>query len=155
MPRGGGPRGTPLTKTALAGATLTPDLYACAVSVAGVSDLPRIISYERKRFGKRSKQMSFWISRIGSPSDDSEQLRATSPARLAAQVRIPILLLHPELDTTVPIDQSERMEEALKDEGKTVTFIRLPDDDHALERRSSRLRILLETERFLAASIGR
>ena len=140
---------------ALAGATLTPDLYACAISVAGVSDLPQIIAYERKRYGRQSKAVSFWISRIGSTSDDSDQLRATSPARLANRVKAPILLLHPELDTTVPIEQSERMAKALQAAGRQVSFVRLPGDDHGLDRQSSRLRVLQETERFLASHIGR
>ena len=66
---------------ALAGATFSSDLYACAVSVAGVSDLPRMLQHERRLEGRDSHRMSFWISRIGSPTDDSEQLRATSPAQ--------------------------------------------------------------------------
>ena len=33
---------------ALAGAAFTPDLYACAVSVAGVSDLPEMLAWKEK-----------------------------------------------------------------------------------------------------------
>jgi homoserine acetyltransferase len=33
---------------ALAGVTLTPDRFACAVSVAGVSDLPEMLAAERR-----------------------------------------------------------------------------------------------------------
>ncbi|MCC6919765.1 MAG: S9 family peptidase [Alphaproteobacteria bacterium] len=140
---------------ALAGATLTPDLYACAVSIAGVSDLPEMIRYERRVYGRNSDAVSFWISRIGSPSDDSDKLRATSPARLAANVKCPILLMHPELDTTVPIEQSELMEEALEDEDKPVTFIKLEGDDHYLQLALTRYQMLTELEKFLAAHIGR
>lgn len=140
---------------ALAGATLTPDLYACAVSVAGVSDLPAMIAHERRRWGKRSSVASFWISRIGSPDDDSERLRATSPARLAANVVAPVLLMHGDLDTTVPFDQSKRMAEALEIEGKAVTLIKLAGDDHELALASTRRQMLTELEKFLAANIGR
>jgi dipeptidyl aminopeptidase/acylaminoacyl peptidase len=140
---------------ALAGATLTPDLYACAVSVAGVSDLPKMISHERSTYGKKSGAVLFWISRIGSPDDDSERLRATSPARQAAQVRAPIMLMHGELDTTVPIEQSEIMAEALARAGKPVTFVKLQGDDHYLHLASTRLQMLTEIEKFLNANIGR
>jgi dipeptidyl aminopeptidase/acylaminoacyl peptidase len=139
---------------ALAGAALTPDLYACAVSVAGVSDLPAMIRDERQRYGKNSGDLSFWISRIGSPYDDSDQLRATSPARNADKVKCPVLLLHGDGDTTVPIRQSELMYDALKSAGKDAQFVRLEGDDHSLALESSRVRILSETEKFLAAHIG-
>jgi dipeptidyl aminopeptidase/acylaminoacyl peptidase len=138
----------------LAGAAFTPDLYACAVSIAGVSDLPRAIAAERARYGKDSGTVSFWISRIGSPYDDSDQLRATSPARHADQVKCPVLLMHGEGDTTVPIEQSELMESALKSAGKDVQFIRFPGEDHYLNLAETRIRVLKETEAFLRKNIG-
>ncbi len=39
---------------ALAGAAFTPDLYACAVSVAGVSDLPEMLAWNEKMSGEES-----------------------------------------------------------------------------------------------------
>ncbi len=139
---------------ALAGAAFTPGVYACAVSVSGVSDLPAMIREERTRYGKHSSALSFWISRIGSPDDDSEQLRATSPARHADQVKCPVLLLHGDGDTTVPISQSELMLDSLRAAGKSAQLITLEGDDHYLALAASRVRILSETERFLAANIG-
>jgi dipeptidyl aminopeptidase/acylaminoacyl peptidase len=136
----------------LAGATLTPDLYACAASVAGVSDLPEIIKWSRKLNGEAARD--FWVSRIGSPSDDSERLRATSPARQARNAKCPILLMHGALDTTVPIRQSRLMEDALKDAGKPVSFVELKGDDHYLQLGSTRLQMLTELETFLEAHIG-
>jgi acetyl esterase/lipase len=140
---------------ALAGATLTPEMYACSVSVAGVSDLPEMLSYERRTSGKNSGAVRFWASRIGSEDEDSERLRATSPARQAARARAPIMLLHGENDTTVPIEQSEMMVEALQDAGKPVTFIKLEGDDHYLHLASTRLQMLRALEGFLAEHIGR
>jgi dipeptidyl aminopeptidase/acylaminoacyl peptidase len=139
---------------ALAGAALSPDLYACAVSFAGISDLPAMLRGERARFGKDSAAVSFWISRIGSPYDDSDQLRATSPARQAAQVRCPVLLMHGEGDVTVPIEQSELMDKALRAAGKPVEFIRFPGEDHYFVLADTRIRMLKETEAFLKKNIG-
>jgi dipeptidyl aminopeptidase/acylaminoacyl peptidase len=139
---------------ALAGAAFSPSLYACAVSVAGVSDLPAMIHEERGRYGKHSSELSFWISRIGSLDDDSEQLRATSPARHADKVTCPVLLMHGDGDTTVPISQSELMYEALQGAGKNVSFVKLEGDDHYLALAASRIRILSEIESFLATNIG-
>jgi dipeptidyl aminopeptidase/acylaminoacyl peptidase len=139
---------------ALAGATFSPDLYACAASMAGVSDLPKMLQYERAEMGKYSYNVSFWASRIGSIYDDSDQLRATSPARHADQVRCPVLLLHGEDDSTVPIEQSETMEDALKSAGKQVEFVRIKGDDHYLGLSTDRIQLLTEIEKFLKANIG-
>jgi dipeptidyl aminopeptidase/acylaminoacyl peptidase len=140
---------------ALAGAAFTPDLYACAIAVAGVSDLPEVLSSSRSDYGYDSQAVSFWASRIGSVANDADQLNATSPARHADKVKCPILLMHGEGDTTVRINQSELMEKALKDAGKPVEFIRFPGEDHYLNLSDTRIRVLTETERFLAKYIGK
>ncbi len=139
---------------ALAGATFTPDLYACAVSFAGISDLPLMLRTEKDDHGKESGIVSFWRSRIGHPSDDSDQLRATSPARHADQVKCPVLLLHGEGDTTVRIEQSKVEYDALRSAGKNVEFIRFKGEDHYMALADTRIRLLTELEKFLAANIG-
>jgi dipeptidyl aminopeptidase/acylaminoacyl peptidase len=139
---------------ALAGATFTPDLYACAVSDAGISDLPVALQTERNDFGRDSSVVSFWTSRIGSAYDDSDKLRATSPARHADQVKCPVLLMHGEGDTTVRIKQSEIEYDALMAAKKNVQFIRVPGEDHYFTRASTRAQFLTEVEKFLAAHIG-
>jgi len=139
---------------ALAGAAFTPDLYACAVSFAGVSDLPRMLRTERKDHGVDSQYASFWATRIGSSDDNWDQLVATSPSRNAGKIRCPVLLMHGEGDTTVRIDQSEEMADALKDAHKSVEFIRIPGEDHYLNLTETRVRLLTETEKFLQKNIG-
>ena len=66
--------------SALAGAAFTPDLYKCAVSYSGVSDLSRMLRWERKRFGQKSSTYEYWLSRIGDPGRDTD---ARSPALAA------------------------------------------------------------------------
>lgn len=139
---------------ALAGATFTPNLYACAASFAGVSDLRGQLHEENLDTGKDSKTMSFWYSRIGSIFDDPDKLDATSPAQHADQIKCPILLMHGEGDTTVRIGQSELMEQALKVAHKDVKFVRFPGEDHYLTTAITRIAMLKELEKFLAAHIG-
>jgi dipeptidyl aminopeptidase/acylaminoacyl peptidase len=113
-----------------------------------------MISEERVRYGKDSARVSFWISRIGSTYDDSEQLAATSPARQADRIKCPVLLMHGEGDTTVQIEQSEIMADAMRRAGKQVEFIRFPDEDHYFNLADTRIRFLKETEAFLNKYIG-
>ena len=139
---------------ALAGAAFTPDLYACAVSFAGISDLPGMLDTEERTEGTTSQAVSFWHSRIGSRAENSAQLIATSPALHADKVKCPVLLIHGADDTTVRIGQSEEMYDALTKAHKTVKFIRLPGGDHYLRTADIRIRVLTETADFLAKYIG-
>ena len=64
---------------ALAGAAFTPELYACAASINGVSDLPSLIGYVTKRYGEESDSLSYWTDHIGSATDP--EVASRSPAR--------------------------------------------------------------------------
>jgi dipeptidyl aminopeptidase/acylaminoacyl peptidase len=141
---------------ALAGATLTPDLYRCAISIAGVSDLVEILNTERREEGRRSTTYAYWLRLIGDPTADAEALRAVSPAQLADRVQIPILLIHGTADGIVLASQSERMRDALNRAGKEVKYVPLENEGHIWSNWSAanRVRMLEETEQFLAAHIG-
>ena len=135
---------------ALAGATFSPDLYACAVSYAGMSDLDRMLETGTLI---ESEGITVWKRRIGADVD-SRKPAAASPANFADRVRIPILLIHSDKDITVPIEQSQIEQRALKRAGKQVEFVTLEGDDHYLEYGDTRIKLLKEIERFLASNIG-
>jgi dipeptidyl aminopeptidase/acylaminoacyl peptidase len=132
---------------ALAGAAFTPDLYKCAVSVNGVSDLPEMLGSVKVQNGAESDSVAYWRDNIGSPFD--RRVIERSPALAADAIRVPILLMHGVDDTVVPIGQSESMARALEKRNKPFEFIRLPGEDHWLSRADTRLRVLTEIERFL------
>lgn len=140
---------------ALAGATLTPDKFRCAVSVAGVSDLLLMLDRTAAQSGGGSSMASdWWRLSIGDRRGDREHLRAISPANRAADVRAPILLLHGEHDTVVPIEQSEIMVNRLRAAGKEVRFVEMPSDDHWLSNGETRTQMLREIEAFLAQHLS-
>jgi dipeptidyl aminopeptidase/acylaminoacyl peptidase len=133
---------------ALAGAAFTPDLYACAVSVNGVSDLPTMIGDLLRRADESSDAVAYWKDHIGPPTNP--QVAARSPARAAAAVRAPVLLLHGANDTVVPPSQSQLMAKALATAGKPHRYVELPGEDHWLSSGAMRTRALEEIESFLA-----
>jgi dipeptidyl aminopeptidase/acylaminoacyl peptidase len=65
-------------------------------------------------------------------------------------VQAPLLILHSERDLRCPIEQAEQLFVALKRLGKTVRFVRFPEEDHDLSRsgkpsrRLARLRHLID-----------
>jgi dipeptidyl aminopeptidase/acylaminoacyl peptidase len=138
---------------ALAGAAFTPDLYACAVSIAGISDLPEMLGWDTNNSGRESNSFAYWREHIGRPTDP--QVVAKSPARAAGAIRAPVLLIHGVDDTVVPISQSRGMAEALKQRGKPVELIELAGEDHWMQTSSnSRIRTLTELERFLGKHLS-
>ena len=137
--------------SALAGAAFTPELYRCAVSINGVSDLPEMLSYEKRHMGDESGAFAYWQDHIGSPFD--KDVIAKSPAKAASHVTVPVLLMHATQDTIVPINQSEAMARALEQAKKPVTFIKLDGEDHWLSRSATRERALAEIEKFLAVNL--
>lgn len=135
---------------ALAGATLTPELYRCVIAGAGVGDLLQILTEERETAGGgRYQELRYWKKHIGNPATDREKIAAVSPARHAKNVQAPVLLIHGDRDFTVYISQSETMEKALKEAGKEVQFIRLEGEDHYLRFGSARAKVLKASEEFL------
>lgn len=135
---------------ALAGATMDPGVYCCAVSVAGISDLSKMYSwiYAKK---KRSDTISErYLDRFLGASGSKDPILATlSPRERAGETTVPILLIHGRDDTVVPFKQSNLMAKALKRAGKTVEFIKLDGEDHWLSRNDTRLQMLESTVAFL------
>lgn len=139
---------------ALAGGAFTPDLYKCVAAIAPVTDLNWMLTLEKRESGGDSAVYEYWKKLIGDKSKDKAKIEAISPANAAANFKAPVLLIHGNDDTVVPIGQSIRMENELKKAGKTVTFIRQKQADHWLSTSEVRLQTLRELDKFVAASIG-
>jgi dipeptidyl aminopeptidase/acylaminoacyl peptidase len=137
---------------ALAGAAFTPDIYACAVSIAGVSDLRALLHEQAPYIGViASTSLSGWKEHIGSPHDAS--LGAKSPINSVKTIKSPVLIMYGTGDGVVPTDQSLRMAKALKDAGKEVKVVALRNEDHWLSRSETRVQVLKELETFLQAHL--
>src|SRR5262249_34942237 len=125
---------------ALAGVTLQQGIYRCAVSVAGVADMHKMLTDILASEGADRRALDFWR---GLSSAQSQDLDAISPAQHAAKAEAPVLLIHGENDSVVRIDQSRLMERALKAAGKPVEFVVMPGEDHWLSSETTR-QIMLE-----------
>ena len=135
---------------ALAGATLDKGVYRCATSVAGPADLKRMLQDNQKRYlTTNNSTLRYWLRFMGADGIKDPDLTVISPARLAEQVEIPILLIHGKDDTVVPYVQSQIMASALKKAGKPVEFVTLDGEDHWLSSGATRLTMLTSTVQFL------
>lgn len=136
---------------ALAGAAFTPDIYACAVSINGISDIPNFFGFIRRQYGDNSDALRSWEDTVGNPTD--QDLAKFSPARSIDTIRAPILLAHATNDTIVPFSQTEYFAKLLRDKGKDYKMIELSGEDHWLSTSGSRLTVLQAVEEFLAANL--
>lgn len=136
---------------ALAGATLHAETYKCAVSIAGVSDLGLLLVEKKRLFGPDSATLDGWRRVLGDAP--TAKLFATSPARLAANVRAPMLLIHGDKDTVVPFEQSQVMADAMKAVGKPVELVTLVNENHYLTRAATRTQMLEAVGAFLAKNL--
>lgn len=134
---------------ALAGAAFTTELYTCAVSINGITDLPAMIRTSvPDRFHVISTAQTWWSERVGEPNDPA--LAAKSPINSVKSIRIPILLAYGA--GPVPKDQSKRMASALRAAGKSVTVVELPGEEYWTERTEQTEAVALvyrELEKFL------
>ena len=135
---------------ALAGAVFTPDLYKCAIAIAPVSDLNRMLQSEKRDHGKNHWVVSYWEDVMAEGDARRKKLQSISPANFAENATAPILLIHGDDDTVVPYTQSTRMRSALKRAGKQVELVKLKGEDHWLSVADTRMQTLRAMDAFLA-----
>lgn len=132
---------------ALAGATLDRGVYRCAASIGGVSDLKRMVAWSRTQNGRTAQR--YWIRFMGAEDPNDPVLTAYSPTAKVEGLTTPVLLIHGRDDTVVPLEQSVRMDAALKAAAAPSELIVMNGEDHWLSRGETRLRMLNAVVNFL------
>jgi dipeptidyl aminopeptidase/acylaminoacyl peptidase len=139
---------------ALAGATFTPDLYKCAVSIAGPGDLAEFLKSRRKKFGADSDVYAYWIKQIGDPQRDAARIAAVSPLLHINQIHTPVLLIHGDADGIVPYEQSKEMKKALDRSGRPTRLITLEGEGHSDWSSDNEKMVMTEMGEFIKGHIG-
>ncbi|CAN5328324.1 S9 family peptidase [soil metagenome] len=132
---------------ALAGAAIDRGVYRCAASIAGISDLTRLLKTERDESGLGS--FRYLKSYLGVDGVRDPKLDELSPLQQVDKVSIPVLLVHGKDDTVVKFEQSRLMADALTKAGKPVEFVTLDGEDHWLSSGVTRLKMLQAVTAFL------
>ena len=135
---------------ALMGAIKSPELYACAASMAGVTDLKDMIRDIKKyRFGSIAAH-NFILKGL----DTREDIKENSPVKRAEEITAPLFLAHGQHDESVHFDQYKRMKSALKKSPADVTFMEFEDEDHYLSNQANRQRFFVGLDEFLRSTVG-
>lgn len=131
---------------ALMEAAKNSDLYRCAVSFAGVTDLPRLVRNSKKYINYKIVK-----EQIGS---NWRELKDRSPLTLSPEIDIPVLLAHGDKDLVVPVQQSRKMHKKLKKLGKDVTYFEYESGTHYLSNEKHRISLFESMESFLAPHLN-
>ena len=134
---------------ALAGVTLDPGVYRCAVSVAGISDLKRMLQGVDEY--NTASSLRFWNRYMGVTGPSDPLLQQLSPIKHVDAIKVPVLLVHGRDDSVVSFDQSTAMLDAMKHAKKEVEMVVLKNEDHWLSRSETRLQMLQSSVAFLRA----
>jgi dipeptidyl aminopeptidase/acylaminoacyl peptidase len=131
---------------ALMGSILTPDLYRCAISWAGVTDLDLMMQHDKMH--NLPGRYRAWRERVR--GQDRKDLDEVSPVKLASRIAIPVLVMHGTDDENVPIHQGRAFNKAALKAKKPVEFLEFDGTGHHIESTADRVKFLAAVEGFLA-----
>jgi dipeptidyl aminopeptidase/acylaminoacyl peptidase len=134
---------------ALMGVMREPGLYRCAVGQAGVYDLELLYSTGDIRHSRLGLQ--YLENVLGR---DGSALRARSPVHQAAQVQVPVMLIHGSEDGRADYQHSQRMRRALDAQQKPYEWIALRGEGHGIADEASRAETYGRILEFLASHLG-
>ena len=134
---------------ALAGVSFTPELYKCAISINGISDVEQMLTFEKKVHGEQSETYRYWQEVINTRQLQTDFLSSISPINHIKHIDAPILLIHGSRDKVVDIEQSVDFFAELKDAGKDVQLVEIEDEGHTFIKSQSRLKTLKAIDEFL------
>lgn len=137
--------------SALAGAAFTPDLYACAVSYVGPSNLFTLLE-SIPPYWKPFIEMEY--EEIGDPVKDKELLEAVSPVFHADQIKIPLFVAQGANDPRVNKAESDQIVEAVRKAGKDVVYMVKDNEGHGFHNEENRFDFYRELETFFKKHLG-
>jgi len=134
---------------ALMGLVREPELYQCAMSYVGVSDLA--LMYSRGDLSDQVFSVNYMKETIG---NDDAALDKLSPVKLAASIKAPVFLAHGRVDRRVPIVHAESMKSALEKAGQSVEYLAVSGEGHGFYKPANNLILYRKQLEFFAKHIG-
>jgi dipeptidyl aminopeptidase/acylaminoacyl peptidase len=111
------------------------DVFSASISHAGISNLTSYWGHGWWGYG-----YSGVATKGGFPWNKTDFYTQQSPVFAADKISTPLLLIHGDADTNVPVGESHQMYTALKLLDKDVELIEFQGDDHHINSRERRLR---------------
>ncbi len=136
----------------LAGITLTPDLYSCAVDYVGVSNMFTFMN-TIPPYWEPLRQMLYEM--VGDPEKDSIALAAVSPVFHADKIKCPLLIAQGANDPRVNVAESDQMVKALQERGISVEYLMKEDEGHGFYNQENQMEFYTRMEQFFEKHLRR
>lgn len=138
---------------ALMGPVRHPEVYRCAASHVGVTDL--MMMYTSRWSDMSDQWLKFGMPMVlGDPKADAEMLRRHSPVYRVSDIKVPVLLAQGGKDRRVPKEHADAFERAARSAGVNVERVDYPEEGHGFFFAENRADWLRRLEAFLAKSLG-
>jgi len=127
----------------LAALTTYPELFAVGIDVCGMSNFATFYEHTEPWIAAAA------VSKYGDPVEDAELLRELSPITRIDRLRAPLMVVHGENDSNVPVIEAEQVVAALAARGVPHKYLLFPGEGHELLHRTSRAEYLREVVGWL------
>jgi acetyl esterase/lipase len=138
---------------ALSGVTREPDLYRCAVTIAGVFDWERVMQADK--FDQYYTNGYAYLKRkLGDPAKEREKFAAMSPIHLVNQVRVPVFVSHGTDDYVAEVAESKRLISELNKYHVPNEVLLVRGEGHGMGHLTNQVELYSRIEAFLAKNLA-
>jgi dipeptidyl aminopeptidase/acylaminoacyl peptidase len=131
----------------LAALTTYPDMFAVGIDTCGMSNFATFYEHTEPWIAAAA------VSKYGDPVADAELLRELSPITHIDRLKTPLMIVHGENDSNVPVIEAEQVVAALKERGVEHRYVLFPGEGHELQHRAARAEYLRETVGWLTGHL--
>jgi dipeptidyl aminopeptidase/acylaminoacyl peptidase len=124
-----------------------PEIFVAGVDVCGMADLQTFYQHTEPFIAIAA------YPKYGHPVRDAELLRALSPIHRFDAVRAPILVVHGENDSNVPVEEAEQVVAEAKKRGIPVEYLLFEREGHEIARPENRERFVRAVVRWLSEQL--
>ncbi len=132
----------------LMGLARNPEIFRCGFEWVGVTDIDLMYSDSWSDASDMWKEYGM-PAMVGDRVKDAAQLAATSPIRLAAKIRQPLLMAYGGVDRRVPAIHGIRFRDAVSVTNPNVEWVEYPGEGHGWMLEANDIDFWSRVERFL------
>lgn len=139
---------------AVQGVVGEPDLYRCAVTIAGVFDWADILADEKRdRFD--TPYYANMIKHVGDPKKEPEKYDRMSPGRHVDKIKVPVFVSAGKDDFTVDYTQSTHLISALEKHRVPHEKMLVASEGHGMGHVENEVELYGRIEKFLAKNLAK
>jgi dipeptidyl aminopeptidase/acylaminoacyl peptidase len=133
--------------------TFTPEKFACAVDIFGISNLVTLMNTIPPYW---KSWQTIWKGRMGDYTTEAGRrvLEERSPLNLVDRIVRPLLIAQGANDVRVKPSESDQIATAMIQRGIPVTYVYYADEGHGFRRPENRRSFTAVAEAFLAHHLG-